>query len=165
MDNKGFTFIELIVTLVILGVIAGTVTYGFYSYFSTGRSRAADNIVNVVDYARAVAQTSNYDANIHIKYTDKKCIAEVYTIDNSNTKHMKDVFDICDSKYTIYYMDEIEGSEYKALKDENNTYELTLIISKSGFKSPGYIKEIIIDNDADTRITFIKEVGRAYRVV
>ena len=69
MDNKGFTFIELIVTLVILGVIAGTSTYAFYSYFSTGRSRAADNIVNVVDYARAVAQTSNYDANIHIKYT------------------------------------------------------------------------------------------------
>lgn len=157
-NNKGFTFVELIVVVVIIAIVAGTATYGFNSYFSSARIRATESIINVIDYARAIAQTSNYKASIDIYYTDKYCYARVYTTDLDGNKIDKDYFEICKSQYTIYYTPD-GSSDYVSLKDGL----ITLTLGKSGFMSSNYVSSFITDYDKDSEIFLVKEIGRAYK--
>lgn len=159
--NNGFTFVELIVVIVILAIMSASAVAGFRSYRESGRTRASEKIVSSIDYARAIAQISNYETYIKFYYTDRDLKADVFTIDRDGNIDIKETYKICGSEYTLYYKTE-SGINYLELSDED-TLQLGFNKSTSGFKELGYIKSLIVDNDSDSEIVLIKETGRAFK--
>ena len=161
-NNRGFTFVELIVVVVILSIVSASAMTGFSAYRESGRTRASERIISCIDYARAVAQTSNYETYIRFYYTDDNLKADVYTADRTGASSIKETYKICGSEYTLYYKG-ISDSDYSAL-DRESELQLDFNKSTSGFKESGYVKNLIIDNDSDSEIMLIKETGRAFKV-
>ena len=161
-NNRGFTFIELIVVVVIISIIAGLATGSFNQYRKSGRARAAEKIISCVDYARAVAQTSNYETSIKFYYTDDNLMVDVFTNKTEYEHDIKEQYKICGSEYTLYYKENSLDS-YKSL-GKSEELQIDFNKSTSGFKAAGFVQNLIIDNDDASELVLVKETGRAFKV-
>lgn len=114
--NKGFTLIELIVTIAIMAIVTGA-TMSVYSFIKTNRLRAlSENVNDVISDLRSatLAKSGNYSLTISYDSSKKSYIAQITkseTKPDGSVSHIMYKTKSIGTKGEIYCKD--SGSEYK----------------------------------------------------
>lgn len=159
--NAGFTIVEIVTVIVIIGIMAGVVASNYNNYRATAQIRAAEHVIEYIDKARVTSMTSNYPVDMVLKYDDSHLIAMI-TVRGSESILDQETFVVCDKEYILQYIvgenvvfDNLEKGESISFHFNKST---------SGFDGSDYIRQIRFSNNDDTLIQFVKETGRAYKV-
>lgn len=157
--NKGFTFIELVIVIIMMGIMSTAAVIGYTSYRSTARTRAAEKVVEALDYARAFSQVSNRGVFVSFREEGDNLIGEIYSV-NGTEKNVKETYSICNKEYKLTYKETGDEAYTQLPSDE----EIVIGFNKatSGFASSMNYEGFRIDFMPETQINFIKGTGRAY---
>ena len=127
-NNKGFTLVEMIVTLVIISVLNAVAIFGVKAYLNLSTENILEAMCTLLNEARYEA-VSNEGKEIHITFEkqEKNYVATIY----KNNKIFKQEV-VGNSRTNIYIADIGEiSSVYPGYEDYNKP--ITAITTKSGF--------------------------------
>lgn len=131
MLKKGFTFVELMIVIVIIAVLAGMVTGNFFSSLKKGRD------------ARRKEDLAQIQRAIELYYEDKKVYPSSLTFNSSLTDSVSGKIYMQklpnDPISTNAYRYDSDGSYYRLFACIENTQDTGAGVSQSGFSNAGTV--------------------------
>lgn len=150
LNNKGFTLIEILMTVVILGIIMAIAIPFGVSYFSDAKVKTETIFVNklnklIDDYI--ALENTNFDVSSESIATFKKCKLDIKT---SNKENNSDVN--CEENHKLYSV-KLNGSTQIPFEKLINSD----LISEGDFVNPYEGKKCNINNDGKNYIEIFKD--------
>ncbi len=160
LGNQAFTLIEVLVTVIILGIVSGIAILGFHYVNNNNAYKCAKQLSVMLDKTRLESMGMVKDSvTLSVVKEDNSYYAITYRTRTENGDTIKTELDkvkIGSDSLTISYTN--AGSEEAVTAD----HPLTLQFTKDSGSIKGAVSEIKIVGRKTSRILLVKETGRNY---
>lgn len=131
-DDKGFTLVELLATIVIIGVVMAIVIPTSYGYIEKSRRKAFYiNVKGIVDQVKKKNELEEIDSDVTVCYSeDTTCTSKTLSGEGSNVENKDDLIkstEDMDAITVITYIDRASGQRKYAVtaSSSDGKYEIT----------------------------------------
>lgn len=161
-NNSGYTLIELIIVILILGITVGFGANSILSYRKSAGETVVNNLGNVLDITKAKTQSSvnNVELIIYADTSSKEYIADIIEIDKSGNKKIYESYSLGKSIYTLCYNLSSDTNIYYDITDTNKKV-ITFNRSTGGYMYDTYTPNIKLKNSS-YGIYLVQETGRYF---
>lgn len=172
-DNQGVTFIELIVVLIIIGILAGGAFIGIRSIDSGNAQSSVKRIDALLNYVRVQNMSRDKEYYLVLEEADREYIAKVQyraDLDANRTDVLNEKLELKNGNITYYSAPDSSSLEtaYRIASDTVPAVAMEISFNKeTGALQAGddgnYIRRIVISAAGRTyTINLVKATGKHY---